>query len=196
MLNTYTTAVFTDINGITIPYSAVYAGIIKSIEVFIAKKGHSLTETDKEDIFQTAAYKASMYSNKYDSTKSSPSTWGGHIGWRCACDFLAKKIGKKSISFSEMEWKDEEGEIRHNTKVEKYRCNDYTADGSLEYGEIMRRLEEAKASLNDRSRKILEMSEDGLKPKQIAEILGCTPGAVSVILCRARRHIEHRLDHE
>lgn len=191
-----TNDVFTDVNGVSIPYSAVFAGINRSIEVFAATKGHSLTVTDKDDIFQNAACKATMYSNKYDSKKSSPATWSGSIAWNCACDFLAKKLGTDTISINDLEWNDEEGGIRHNAEVEMYRSNDYAADKPVEMRETKRRLEEAKNGLNERSRKILEMTEDGLKPRQIAEILGCTPGAVSVILCRARRHIEHRLNQE
>ena len=196
MYNMYTRDVFTDVNGVSIPYSAVYAGITRSVDVFAASKGYTLTEKDKEDIKQTAALKATMYSNRYDSTKSSPSTWGGHIGWRCACDFLAKKIGDKTISFNDLEHEDEEGDIRHNAEVETYHSNDYAADKPIELRETERSLEEAKTTLNDRSRKILDMTEEGLKPRHIAKELGCTPGAVSVILCRVRKHIERSLNQE
>lgn len=196
MFNTNTTDTFTDKNGVTIPYSEVFVGISRSVDVFAATKGYTLTVEDKEDIFDDAAYKAVLHSADYDSTISNPGTWGGKIAWHCACDMLAKQLNKPTVSFSELEWTDEDGDVRYCSDVETYRCHDYEADKPLITRETMNRVAEVQEDFNDRTRRIIALSEDGLKPAKISEQLGCTPGAVSIVLCKARKQMNSKLNEE
>lgn len=195
MLDLHTSAVFSDKNGISIPYSAIFAGIVKAVEVFSATKGFSLTVEDQEDITMEAACKAISHSHQYDSKKSNPATWSSRIAWNCACDALARKLRMqtKPLSGCVRVDKDGDGKLCYE-EVMTYRSGDYAADKPLEEEEAEKRFSEVYNGFNDRTRRILDMTEDGLKPAKIAVVLGCTPGAVSVALCRARKHLAHELN--
>ena len=43
------------------------------------------------------------------------------------------------------------------------------------------------AKLGESYRRVLELSLEGYETKEIADLLGCTPGAVYTKLCKARK---------
>ena len=48
----------------------------------------------------------------------------------------------------------------------------------------------------ENQRYILDLHLQGLKPKKMAEQIGCTPGAAATLLCRARKALARELGWE
>lgn len=77
MRNIKTSATFTSINGKTVRFEDVYYGIDRQLG-YVTKSGF-IRKDEADDIFQDAALKASLISDSYDDTKSSPKTFGSMI---------------------------------------------------------------------------------------------------------------------
>lgn len=69
-----------------------------------------------------------------------------------------------------------------------------TADYELECREMCDRLERAIGRLPENQRYVFNLNRDGYKPKEIAEMLGCTPNTVSILLCRAKKTLRAELE--
>ena len=66
----------------------------------------------------------------------------------------------------------------------------YSADREVEGSEAMDRIENAISSLNENYQFIISLQLEGLKPKKMAELIGCTANAASTLLCRARKALK------
>lgn len=69
-----------------------------------------------------------------------------------------------------------------------------SADYEVECREMCDRLERAIGRLPENQRYVFNLNRDGYKPKEIAEMLGCTPNTVSILLCRAKKTLRAELE--
>ena len=191
-LNTHTTDTFTTTDGLIIRYQDIFDGIAAFVQVFATKNGKGMSDEDLEDLYQTACLKAVKYHESYNPKYASPKTYGSRIAENCAKDALRAFI-RQSGTFTSMEMEGEDGEIYEPESVMGYRGDEFEADAELLSNEAESHIEGSMDSLNVNYRYILELRRKGLTPKEMAEEIGCTPGAVSTLLCRAKKALAKEL---
>ncbi len=180
MTNFYNTpAVFTAKNGQTVSFTEVFNAISTSVEVYAHTKGYKLTAQDIEDIKQDAALKAIRYASTYDPERSQPATWASRIAVSCAIDAM-KAANRYAASTIE----DEQSDLFVST---------YSADAETLTNESLAAIETGIDRLGENQRYILGLHLEGMKPRKMAEEIGCTPNAASVLLCRARKSLAREL---
>lgn len=184
--NTNTTETFTTTDGQTIRYQDIFEGIASYIRVFATRGGSGMSDEDLEDLYQNACYKAVKYHESFNPKFASPKTYGSRIAENCAKDALRGFIRQRD-TFTSMEMEGKDGEVYEPECVAWYRGDEFEADAELRSNEAKSYLEQALDSLNENYRYVLELNRQGLTPKEIAEEIGCTPGAAATLLCRGRK---------
>ena len=86
---------------------------------------------------------------------------------------------------------DEDGEPQGSV-LDIIRSGD-SADRETEGSEAMDRIMEAIGSLKENHRLIITLQLEGMKPKKMAEIIGCSADAASTLLFRARKALKREL---
>lgn len=188
--NYTTTATFTTENGTIVSYQDLLNGAVGEIKG-AEYKGY-LTEEDAKDAAQDAALKCIKSASKFDPAKAKAVTYGIRIGRSCRINawHKAQQFGE---TFSDQEVYDEDGELLENRTIAGYRGDEYDVEQSIISGENLDYIWRCIYSLGAKDRQVAEMIIDGLKPKKIAQVLGCTPDAVSVRWHRARKTLERQL---
>ena len=188
--NYTTTATFTTENGTVVSYQDLLDGAIGEIRG-AEYKGY-LTEEDARDVAQDAALKCILSAPNYNPAKAKAITYGSQIGKSCRIDawHRAQQFGE---TFSDRMVYDKDGELLENRTIAGYWDDEYDVEQSVISGENLDRIWECIYSLGNKDRQIAEMIINGLKPKKIAQVLGCTPDAVSVRWHRVRKTLEHQL---
>ena len=188
---TNTNSTFTAANGETVRYSEVFEAIRKSVEFYGRTMGRDLSEEELEDLFGDCVLKAIKYSGSYDPSKSTPKAWARQIvantqkdAYRRHCRDAAMFIHPISYRNSE----DEAAESYFDTVSGGRR-----ADQEIETREALERIYGALGPLSDRQRRVMALQIDTIKPKKMAEIIGCTPDAASILLHRARKAVRKTL---
>ena len=69
----------------------------------------------------------------------------------------------------------------------------HEASREMESREAIDRINAAMASLSEKFQLVLSLCEDGMKPRHMAELIGCTPDAAATLLCRARKALKNAL---
>lgn len=174
---TYTNATFTTANGETVSFEEIFESIKRSVEFFGRTYGHSLTVEDLEDLIQDATLRALKAREQYDPQKASPKTWVNVIAWNTGRDALRARI-KRDERYAEL------------TEFIPGGCQ---ADRDVEGNEAVNRILEAIGSLNENYQFILSLKMEGMKPRKMAELIGCTPAIASSLLCRARKALRNAL---
>ena len=191
--STHTTDTFTTTDGKTVRCEESLEGAAKSVLCNGLKRG--MTREDMEDTFQDACYKAWKYRGSYNPEFSSPRTYGSRIADNCGKDKL-EKVKRLRDHFSSWVAKDEDGDDYVPMSVAGYRGDEYEADRDIRTEEAMAYIESGMARLSENQRYILGLHLQGLKPKKMAEQIGCTPGAAATLLCRARKALARELGRE
>ena len=195
-LKTRTNATFTAANGETVSYDEIFDSIRKSVEVFGKSKGRVLSAQDLEDIFQDSVYKALKYSASYNPAKSQPQTWGSRIARNCYVDAVQRNV-KEQKWVSSLTVYDKDGKEIDQDSISEYAADGcYDADSETESHEALNRIEMAIDSLSENYRFILSLQRKGMKPKKMAEEIGCPAGVVYTLLCRARKALKEELGWE
>lgn len=186
-----TTATFTAANGQTVHYEDIFTGIAANIEAYSPKDGWYLREEDKEDLAQDCFLRVVRSHGSYNPALSSPRTYGNRIAENCEKDTFVK-AARRAITFVPFELKDEDGEEYVPTQFSA--CGEeFEADREAISHEALSYIKEKMASLSESYRQVLELHLKGLKPKKMAERLGCTPSAAATLLCRARKALAKAL---
>jgi RNA polymerase sigma factor (sigma-70 family) len=189
---THTSATFTTSDGQTLSYQELFDAIKTSVEVYGKRGGRMFSKEDLEDLFQDSIVKALTYIGSYDSRRSQLKTWASRLTANCARDAFRRIMKHRSMFESyDSQYKDDEDYV--DPEIAGYRGDEFEADRDLLYEETENQLENAKSSLNDNYQYILELKSEELKPKQMAKVIGCTPGAASTLLCRSRKALAGKL---
>ena len=187
---TNTNATFTTANGETVSYQEIFESVRKSVEIYGKAGGRDLSAEELEDLFQDSILKALKYCKRFDPTKAQAKTWASRIAFNAQRDAF-REHNKHLARFVRPEALDEDGEPDGSFFGEV--SDGYSADREVEGNEAMDRIENAISSLNENYQFIISLQLEGLKPKKMAELIGCTADAASTLLCRARKALKRVL---
>lgn len=187
---TNTNATFTTANGEIVSYQEIFESVRKSVDTYGKAGGRDLSAEELEDLFQDSILKALKYCNRFDPAKAQAKTWANRIAFNAQRDAF-REHNKHLARFVRPEALDEDGEPDGSFFDEV--SDGYSADREVEGNEAMDRIENAISSLNENYQFIISLQLEGLKPKKMAELIGCTADAASTLLCRARKTLKRVL---
>ncbi len=187
---TNTNATFTTANGETVSYQEIFESVRKSVEIYGKAGGRDLSAEELEDLFQDSILKALKYCNRFDPTKAQAKTWAGRIAFNAQRDAF-REHNKHLARFVRPEALDKDGEPKGSFFDEV--ADGYSADREVEGNEAVERIMNAIRSLNENYQFIISLQMEGMKPKKMAELIGCTADAAATLLCRARKALKRVL---
>lgn len=161
-------------------------GVVR--EIATKKFPRFFTDTDLEDIAGNAIYKACRSIGSFNPSKGTFYTWLRRIGTNAVLDEAFRKGTKDTTYVEELVRCDDEDDSYVWDRV-TYRSNDFTPDKRIESEEFYECWSKCTASLSDKDKRYLDHLDKGLKPKEIAEIEGCTTSAASM----RKFHIQQKL---
>ena len=160
----------------------------KSCQVYRNTRDWRMCEEDLEDLIQDTVYKAVKYWNSFDPSKSLLGTWVSRIARNCWNDAYRKEM-RRLDTFEPLVSENKEGDEYIDSEIE-FAAGGYSADRELESKEAVDRINSVVDSLPENQGYILSLSvNEGLKPRHMAEQIGCSAGAASTLLCRARKTV-------
>ena len=179
--NTHTNDTFTTINGKTVRFEDIFVAIDEEVTRYGFRGGQGMTREDLEDLRQDACKKAVASKGSYDPAKSHdcPQAYGYMIAKRCEINAFQKLI--KAMPTEDVE------------TISESCGEEYEADRQLESKENLSFIQDKISGLNESYRTVLELCIKGCKPQKMASILGCTPGAASSRLFKARKALAEAL---
>ena len=177
--------------GRAFPAGEILEKARKSAEYFGKTKATGMSKEDVEDIASETVVKAWKSWPTYNSTRSKPTTWAQAVAHSCQYDAL-QRWTKQNSTFTRLESVNDDGDeyIESATELAASTCG---ADSDLEYREFAQSVNEAINALPESMRFIMHLTMEGMKPRQIAELMGCTPSTVSVSLSKARKRLRKKL---
>lgn len=184
---TKTNATFTTANGETGSYQEIFESLRKNNEIYCKTSGRDLSA---EDLFQDSTLKALKYCRTFDSSKSQAKTWAGRIAVNAQRDAYRER-NKRLARFVHIPTISDEEE--HEETFFDRVPGGYSADREVEGKEAVDRIMNAIASLNENYQRIISLHLKGMKPKKMAELIGCTADAAATLLCRARKALKKAL---
>ena len=172
--NTHTNDTFTT-GGKTVRFEDIFVAIDEEVTRYGFRGGRGMSREDLEDLRQDACKKAVVSKGSYDPVKSHdcPQAYGYMIAKRCEINAFQKLI--KAMPTEDVE------------TISESCGEEYEADRQLESSENLSFIQDRISGLNESYRTVLELCIKGCKPKKMASILGCTPGAASSRLFKARK---------
>ena len=179
--NTHTNDTFTTINGKTVRFEDIFVAIDEEVTRYGFRGGQGMTREDLEDLRQDACKKAVVSKGSYDPAKSHdcPQAYGYMIAKRCEINAFQKLV--KAMPTEDVE------------TISESCGEEYGADLQLESKENLSFIQDKISGLNESYRTVLELCIKGCKPQKMASILGCTPGAASSRLFKARKALAEAL---
>ena len=184
---TNTNATFTTANGETVSYQEIFESVRKSVEIYGKAGGRDLSAEELEDLFQDSILKALKYCGAFDSRKSQAKTWASRIAFNAQRDAY-REHNKQIAKFVHPDTLSDEEEL--NVPFFDRVAGGYSADREVEGNEAVERIMNAIGSLNENYQFIISLQLEGMKPKKMAELIGCTADAAATLLCRARKALK------
>lgn len=187
---TATDATFVSTNGKTVSFQPLFEGAHKYM--LGARAKGLVSEADVDDLTQDAAVRIILSSGRFDETRLKGSTDGASYGGWIARNVRIsdwQKSERRPKSFSDTLLTDKDGREFETSSIAGYRGNEYEADREVCQSEALRFIWGRIDSLSDKDRQVAVMMIDGLKPKKIAEALGCTPDAASIRIYKIRKFL-------
>lgn len=184
---TNTNATFTTANGETVSYQEIFESVRKSVEIYGKAGGRDLSAEELEDLFQDSILKALKYCEAFDSSKSQAKTWASRIAFNAQRDAY-REHNKQIAKFVHPDTLSDEEEL--NVSFFDRVAGGYSADREVEGNEAVERIMNAIGSLNENYQFIISLQLEGMKPKKMAELIGCTADAAATLLCRARKALK------
>lgn len=190
---TNTHATFTTANGETVSYQEVFESIRKSVEIYGKTGGRSLSAEDLEDLFQDSILKALKYCRTFDPSKSQVKTWAGRIAFNAQRDAF-REHNKHNALFVHptTQFNEERLEGSYFDMV----AGGHLASHEVEGKEAMDRIMRAIGSLNENYQFIISLKSEGMTPRKMAKLIGCSASAAYTLLCRARKALKKVLGTE
>ncbi len=182
MKNIYTNthATFTTADGETVSYQEIFESVRTNVEIYGRNGGRDLSAEELEDLFQDSILRALKYCKSFDFSKARPKTWAGKIAFNTQRD--AYKAHNRQIATYVPE-----------ESFSNRLSGGYQADREVEGNEAMRRIRKAISSLSENHRFIISLQLEGMKPRKMAELIGCSADAAATLLCRARKALKKLL---
>lgn len=191
-----TTDTFTAANGESAAYQDIFEGILTNIRCFAATSGKRIRKEDLEDMAQDAFLKAVLYGKSFNPDKCrKPQDFGNRIAENCKVDAL-NSISRHDATFTDVEFRDEDGDEFAPTYISGYRGDEYEADKEVEMKETEELVCKAIETLSKDYQEVLYLSLQGYKTGEIAEQLGIEPGIAYTRLSRAKAALRKVLREE
>ena len=196
MKNIYTRSneCFSTPAGIVVSYEEILTILKKNVEYYGRTRGKELPEEELKDLFEDCILKILKLKDTFDPRQSKLSTWVSIIAEGRIKDAF-KKYSRRRGNVS-LVWEDDKGNDYIPCFVENAAGLGDSPDRIVEITEVSERVRCAINSLPDNYRKVLYHTEMGRKPKEIASLLGCSAGNVSVTLNRARKALLKKLGYQ
>ena len=193
MENIYTTtkATFTTANGQTVSYQEIFDAVRTNVEIYGRTGGRLLDADDLEDLFQDSILKTLKYCGSFNPSRAQTKTWARRIAENCRKDAF-KKVCKRRVAFVPLESQNWDGDEYIDSDIE-FVAGGYGADREVESGEAMELIQRTIDSLSENYRFIISLHMDGMRPRHMAEFIGCTAEAATTLLCRARKALKRAL---
>ena len=184
---TNTNATFTTANGETVSYQEIFESVRKSVEIYGKAGGKDLSAKELEDLFQDTILKTLKSCKRFNPAKAKVSTWASRIALNAQRDAFSER-NKQNTRFVRPTVHYEDGEPKGSffDNVQ----DGYSADREVEGNEAVERIMNAIGSLNENYQFIISLQMEGMKPKKMAELIGCTADAAATLLCRARKALK------
>ena len=203
---TNTSAAFTAANGESVSYQELFDAAKTNVEIYGKQNGWYMDENDQKDLFQNIVLKAIKYHGSFNPEKASPKTWVKRIAGNVEKDALHEFIRRTMLPV-ERNAEEEAEKSQENTTEPKYQRRlepirpdferqasaGYAADCEVETSEAKERIEKAISSLCKKYQEVISLQREGLKPKKMAERLGCSADAAATLLCRAKKALKREL---
>jgi RNA polymerase sigma-70 factor (ECF subfamily) len=193
-------------NGQQVSNDAIIEAVQKATAAYGKYGSHRIPEYDIQDVTQDAFLKAFRSIGSYDPSKASIQTWVSKIVYSCVCDYWndrAKHEGwdlsrHLDSDFESYPAEDEDGFTGSGYKdAAPYDvCIDSDPEKDLLSKEKMDWLAGHIDRLPAKSQLVIKHELNGLRPRQIAPILGCSSNAVSITSNRARAALKKMAEDE
>lgn len=159
-------------------YALISSTIRASVYSYLAAKGSKTLRSDEiEDVCSDSMEKVLNRADTYSAEKSSISTWVSTIAVRTLLDALdAKKVRLNRFVRSDDGWET-------NSQVSYENPTYVNAEEIMIAQQTLEAIDEFKSTLSTNDKVVLDMTERGFKPKEIAEALGKKPSSVYVAKC-------------
>ena len=190
--NTNTNEIFISADGKEIPVRALLKAVENRNEIYGNTLGKGLSKEDLKDLRQQVMIKVWQARSRYDSRRSCLNTWVSRISENCEKDAF-KSIMRYNRTIQPCIFLDEDGEESTCHTYDTYCSEDYAADSRIESRESTKRIEDAIAILPWSYQEVIRYRMDGLKPREIAKELGCTPNVVYTRLHRGINRLARNL---
>lgn len=180
-------------DGRTVRYQELFEGIDRGVR----SVARGLSRQDREDLFQDAAFGVVRSRSGFDPGRgnSCPQAYGAMVARNCAKDAFAKAARRNATLVTPVS-RDEDENACDPVSIESYAGDGYEADRQLGSSEAEAYIEEKILSLSERYRTVIGLQRQGLKPRQMAVILDCTPQNASLTLHRAHKALKRALGPE
>ena len=191
-----TTDSFTTADGTVVSYRDIFEGILTNANYVAAHGGRRLTREDIQDLAQDAFLRAVLYHNSFKPELSAkPQDFGNRIAENCKVDAL-NSISRHDATFTDVEFRDEDGDEFAPTYISGYRGDEFEADKEVEMKETEELVCKAIETLSKDYQEVLYLSLQGYKTGEIAEQLGIEPGIAYTRLSRAKAALRKVLREE
>ena len=188
------------------PAEAVHKAAAKFVEIYSRTGGKGLRKEVLEDLRQDIELKAFLAWDRYDPSRSKLETWVSRIATNAAHDAFRSEE-RRAERFVSLQSHNRNGDEYIDLAIKPDRLNGrpiytslvsgYETDRDVESREAVDRIRDVLDSLPEKQGYILSLClEEGLTPKKIATVIGCTSQAVSSHLFRARKNVDKKLGEE
>jgi len=169
-------------------FNVINSSIRAAVYSYLASKGSKTLRSDEiEDVCSDTMVKVVKKADSYSTSKGAISTWVSSIAVRTLLDAIdAKDRRNDKFVRADEGWEDETQKTYEMiTKV--------TAEDHMIAEQTQQQIEDFTSTLSESDKVILEMTEDGYKPKEIAKELNKTPGSIYVAKCKLLSNLETAL---
>ena len=163
-----------------------------SAEVFFFRNRKSLPTLDLDDLFQEVIGRAIRSIAGFDSRKSSLKTWVSWIARNYVLDFIDSEKRRTAV-FGSLTRTNKDGDEVIIPQALEYRSDEFEADYDLHTAEDLEEIEEAISGLSENRRRVVELTREGFKPREITKITGWSSNKVYGLLCKGRKDLVERL---
>jgi len=158
----------------------------KSINYYTSKVYKNyFSDEELEDLIGETIFKACRAYDNFDPSRAKISTWISTIAKNTVLSEAEKKSHWTTVSCEVEEFDDDDDAPRSDFSWTSV-YNPYSTENMCDRTEFMGRFESIACTLSDEEQRILQMLQEGFKPREIAEELGISQNAASVRIFRLR----------
>ena len=156
---------------------------------------HFFSAEEIQDIAGDVRLDACQYYRNYKPEKSKFSTWVRGIASNCVKDAICAKIKRLPISvrFQQM-GKTDSANMDELIKGAEEVLSGLSADARIYLMDLESSIRDVLSKMNNRKQVIYHLTQqEGLKPREIAKIIGCSSKTVSRNLCEIKNALKRSL---